>query len=136
MSTPPFYPTWDAYFAAEGTPEPPAGGEIHGPPRDPAAGLEPGTNEWAYATGNYIDPEPDWDRGEPYLDHRHGVAYYDTQAAYEAGQDRYPDYQHVAPEPQPDPDPGPGESNLTMQEVADIVTGGPRPQPDLEAEAG
>jgi hypothetical protein len=67
---------------------------------DPEAGPEPGTYEWHIATGNYIDPEPDWDLGEPYVDERHGVMYYDTQAAYEAGRVKYPSYQHVGPEPE------------------------------------
>lgn len=64
------------------------------------AGPEPGTREWDIATGRAIDPEPDWDLGEPYLDQAHGVAYWDTAAAMEAGRDRLPSYRHVGPEPE------------------------------------
>ena len=91
--------------------------EIEAELADAEPGPEPGTREWYIETGNYIDPEPDWDAGEPYLDHAHGVAYYDTVAAMEAGRERWPEYKHVVPEPesagpgerpapsQPDPDP-------------------------------
>jgi hypothetical protein len=75
---------------------------------DAEPGPEPGTTEWHIATGNYIDPEPEWDAGEPYLDHAHGVAYYDTVAAMEAERERWPEYKHVAPEPER-PAPAPRE---------------------------
>lgn len=39
---------------------------------------EPGTTEWAYATGNYVDAEPDWDAGPPYTDPAHGTVFHDT----------------------------------------------------------
>jgi hypothetical protein len=73
---------------------------------DAEPGPEPGTREWHIATGNYIDPEPDWDAGEPYLDHAHGVAYYDTVAAMEAGRERWPEYRHVSPESERDAEAG------------------------------
>jgi hypothetical protein len=69
-------------------------------------GPEPGTDEWAYATGNYIDPEPDWDTGEPYIDQAHGIAYYDTAEGLAAGRERYPGYRHVGPEPEPEAETG------------------------------
>lgn len=59
---------------------------------------EPGTYEWHVQTGNYVDPEPDWASGEPYVDAAHGVAYWDTAEAMAAGRERYPDYQQVGPE--------------------------------------
>ena len=58
-------------------------------------GPEPGTNEWAYETGNYIDPEPDWDSDGPHLDTAHGVAYWDTASEVDAGRERYSGYRHV-----------------------------------------
>ena len=61
-------------------------------------GPEPGTNEWAYETGNYIDPEPDWDYGEPHLDAAHGVAYWDTASDVDAGRERSSGYRHVGPD--------------------------------------
>ena len=67
---------------------------------DEEEGPEPYTTEWYLATGNYVDPEPDWDAGEPYLDHAYGVAYYDTVAAMEAGRELWPEYRHVPPEPE------------------------------------
>jgi len=36
---------------------------------------EPGTNEWHYKTGNYVDPEPDWST-DPAIDERTGTRYY------------------------------------------------------------
>jgi hypothetical protein len=63
-------------------------------------GPEPGTNEWAYQTGNYIDPEPDWDAGPPYVDRYHGIMYWDTASEVDAGRERYPGYRHVGPEPE------------------------------------
>jgi hypothetical protein len=60
---------------------------------------EPGTGEWAYQTGNYIDPEPDWDAGPPYVDHAHGEVYWDTASEADAGRERYPSYRHFGPEP-------------------------------------
>jgi hypothetical protein len=60
---------------------------------------ERGTNEWAYQTGNYIDPEPDWDAGPPYVDHAHGEMYWDTASQADAGRERYPGYRHFGPEP-------------------------------------
>ena len=65
-------------------------------------GLEAGTSEWADETGNYVDPEPGWDAGEPYADHAHGVAYYDTAEGLAAGCERWPEYRHVGPEPEPE----------------------------------
>ena len=59
---------------------------------------EPGTNEWAYETGNYVDPEPGWDAGSPYVDHAHGVVFYDKASEVDAGRARWPEYRHVAPE--------------------------------------
>lgn len=70
------------------------------------AGPEPGTNEWRHETGNYVDPEPDWDSGQPYIDHAHGVAYWDTAAAMAAGQGRWPSYRHVGPEADAEPEAG------------------------------
>jgi hypothetical protein len=66
---------------------------------DEEPGPEPGTREWHIATGNYIDPEPDWDAGPPYVDHAHGVMYWDTAAEVDSGRERYPSYRHVGPEP-------------------------------------
>jgi hypothetical protein len=59
---------------------------------------EPGTTEWAYETGNYVDPEPDWDAGSPYVDHAHGVVFYDEASEVDAGRARWPGYRHVGPE--------------------------------------
>lgn len=61
---------------------------------------QPGTNEWAYETGNYVDPEPDWDAGTPYVDPYHGVMYHDTASEADAGRARWPRYRHVGPEPE------------------------------------
>ena len=63
---------------------------------------EPGTDEWAAETGNRIDPEPEWDAGEPYVDHAHGVVFYDTEAGMAAAQERWPSYRHVGPQPEPE----------------------------------
>lgn len=71
-----------------------------------AGGPEPGTYEWRIGQGSYVDPEPEWDAGEPYIDHAHGTAFYDTRAGYEAGRVRYPDYRHVAPDPETEPEAG------------------------------
>lgn len=68
------------------------------PDLDAGAEPEPGTNEWHYATGNYVDPEPEWGAGEPYVDSAHGVAYWDTPEGMAAGREQYPDYRHVGPE--------------------------------------
>jgi len=68
----------------------------------PDAEPEPGTRQWQIETGSYTDPEPDWDRGEPYADPARGVMYYDTRAGYEAGRQRYPSHRHVAPDAEPD----------------------------------
>jgi hypothetical protein len=65
-------------------------------------GPEPGTREWAIETGNYIDPEPDWDQGEPYVDHAHGIAYWYTAEGLATGRDRFPSYRHVGPEHEPE----------------------------------
>lgn len=51
---------------------------------------EPGTNEWAYQTGNYIDPEPDWDARPPYVDHAHAEMYGEAASDVDAGRERYP----------------------------------------------
>ena len=66
---------------------------------DMSQGPEPGTREWRLQTGNYIDPEPDWDAGPPYVDHAHGEMYWDTASEVDAGRERYPRYLHVGPEP-------------------------------------
>ena len=47
-------------------------------------GPEPGTHEWRCATGNYVDPEPVWGKGEPYVDHAHGTMFWDTAKGMEA----------------------------------------------------
>jgi hypothetical protein len=62
---------------------------------------EPGTYEWAMETANAVDPEPDWEAGEPYADQARGVMYYDTQAGYEAGVAKYPGWTHAQPGPEP-----------------------------------
>ena len=79
---------------------------------DMSQGPEPGTREWRLETGSYIDPEPDWDAGPPYVDHAHAVMYWDTASEAGAGRERYPGYRHVGPEPgteaetaRDDPDP-------------------------------
>ncbi len=82
-----------------------AGRGFSAPGPEPDPGPEPGTREWHIATGNYIDPEPGGDR-EPYVDAVHGVAYYDTQACYDAGREQYPSYRHVAPEPEKEAEAG------------------------------
>lgn len=63
---------------------------------------EPGTNEWAYETGNYVNPEPGWDAGSPYVDHAHGVVFYDKASEVDAGRPRWPEYRHVGPEREPE----------------------------------
>jgi hypothetical protein len=64
----------------------------------------PGTNEWAYETRNYMDPEPDWNAGSPYVDHAHGVVFYDEASEVEAGRERWPSYRHVGPQSEPEPE--------------------------------
>jgi hypothetical protein len=59
---------------------------------------EQGTNEWLYETGNHVDPEPGWDAGSGYVDHAHGVVFYNKASEVDAGRARWPEYRHVAPE--------------------------------------
>ena len=97
---------------------------------DMSQGPEPGTREWRLQTGNYIDPEPDWDAGPPYVDHAHGEIYWDTASEADAGRERYPSYRHFGPEPG------------TEAETAEVNAGRERhprylhvgPEPGTEAE--
>ena len=89
-------------------------------------GPESGTNEWAYQTGNYIDPEPDWDAGPPYVDHYHGIMYWDTVSEVDAGRERYPRYRHAGPEPETEAE--------TARDDRDPWAF-PEPEADREAEA-
>jgi len=40
-----------------------------------ADGPEPGTTEWQLQQGSYIDPEPDWDCGPPWVNPATGAVY-------------------------------------------------------------
>ena len=69
---------------------------------------EPGTNECAYETGNYVYPEPDSDAGSPYVDHAHCAVFYDKASEVGARRARWPEYRHVGPVPYRNRRPGDG----------------------------
>ena len=110
---------------------------------DMSQGPEPGTREWRLQTGNYIDPEPDWDAGPPYVDHAHAVMYWDTASEADAGRERYPGYRHVGPEPETeaetardDPDPWafPEPEAESQAEASRSFRGRPKPNEILSRE--
>ena len=88
-------------------------------------GPGPGASEWLYQAGNYIDPEPDWDAGPPYIDHAHGIMYWDTANEADAGRERYPGYCHRGPKPETEAetardDPDPRASGYEVDPEAEL----------------